>query len=229
MVLLTNLSESEEMYLVTIARLVESGQSAPTPLSRLAGELAIGPVSANQMIRKLEDANLVYYAPYKGVELTEAGWLAALPILRHRRLWEVFLVEKLGYSPREAELLACRLEHVLPAEAAARLSAYLGHPTSSPQGHPIPATEATQVQENELNLAQVLPGQEACISRLACDSAARLFLDSQGIQPGKTVYILAAAGDNLLVKAGDSNVNLSSDLVKTIWVVFTASDLQPCN
>ena len=148
MVIHTNLSESEEMYLVTIARLVESGQSAPTPVAQLACELAIAPVSANQMIRKLEEVKLLYYTPYKGVELTEAGWQAALDILRHRRLWEVFLVEKLHYTPQEAEVLACRLEHNLPPEAAARLAAFLGHPTSSPQGHPIPNQDDTRIIEN---------------------------------------------------------------------------------
>ena len=224
-----NLSESEEMYLVTIARLVESGQAAPTPVALLAGELAIAPVSANQMIRKLEEANLVCYTPYKGVELTEAGWQAALHILRHRRLWEVFLVEKLRYAPQEAEVLACRLEHDLPPEAAARLSAFLGHPTSSPQGHPIPTLEATQVLENELNLAQVLPGQEASVTRLACDPAARAFLAARGILPGRTVHILAAAGDSLLVEASGAAIHLAPDLVKSIWVQSTASQLQLCN
>jgi len=43
------ISESEEMYLITIARLVEQGEEAPVSISRLSGELAIQPVSANQM------------------------------------------------------------------------------------------------------------------------------------------------------------------------------------
>ena len=42
MVIHTNLSESEEMYLVSIARLIESGIDGPVPLSQLAGELPQG-------------------------------------------------------------------------------------------------------------------------------------------------------------------------------------------
>jgi DtxR family Mn-dependent transcriptional regulator len=219
----TILSESEEMYLVTVARLVESGQAVPTPVALLACELDIAPVSANQMVRKLEENHLVCYTPYKGVELTEAGWQAALHILRHRRLWEVFLVERLQYAPKEAEILACRLEHALPPEAAARLSAFLGHPTSSPQGQPIPTLGGVQPLENELSLVQVLPGQVARVTRLACDPAARGFLAARGILPGSVLHILAAAGDNLLVEAGGTTIHLAPELVKTIWVQSTTS------
>lgn len=229
MVIHTTLSESEEMYLVTIARLVESGQAVPTPVALLACELAIAPVSANQMVRKLEENHLVYYTPYKGVELTDAGWQAALHILRHRRLWEVFLVERLRYAPKEAEMLACRLEHALPPEAATRLSAFLGHPTSSPQGQPIPTLEAAQPLENELCLAQVLPGKEASVTRLACDTAARAFLAARGILPGGVVRILAAAGDNLLVEANGTSIHLAPELVKSIWVQPTAPQPPTCS
>ena len=132
------MSESEEMYLVTIARLNESGDNLPVPVSQLAAELNVLPVSANQMIRKLEETGWVCYTPYKGVSLTEEGAALALQILRHRRLWEVFLVEKLKIPVAEAAELACRLEHFLPVDAAERLAIYLGNPGISPTGSPIP-------------------------------------------------------------------------------------------
>ena len=49
---LAEMSESEEMYLITIARLIEQGVEAPVPIPLLAGELSIQPVSANQMVHK---------------------------------------------------------------------------------------------------------------------------------------------------------------------------------
>jgi DtxR family Mn-dependent transcriptional regulator len=107
------MSESEEMYLVTLARLNEAEGKDPTPVSRLAEELAVLPVSVNQMIHKLEESGLVKYTQYKGVTLTETGIRQANNILRSRRLWEVFLVERLHYIPDEAESLACRLEHAV--------------------------------------------------------------------------------------------------------------------
>jgi len=99
------LSENEEMYLVVIAKLNERDGGGPVALAKVAHELAILPVSANQMVRKLEKIGLVSYAPYKGVELTESGSLIASRILRQRRLWEVFLVEHLYLMSTEAEEL----------------------------------------------------------------------------------------------------------------------------
>jgi Mn-dependent DtxR family transcriptional regulator len=132
------MSESEDMYLLTVAKLVEAGAQAPIPVSRLAQELSIQPISANQMIRKLEEAGWLRYTPYKGVELTQEGEGLALRTLRHRRLWEVFLVENLQLSLDEADEMACRLEHILPAEVAERLAGFLGYPATSPRGKPIP-------------------------------------------------------------------------------------------
>ncbi len=104
-----DISESEEMYLIAIARLAEQGVQEPIPISLLAKELSIQPVSANQMVHKLADAGLLDYLPYKGVRLTASGWKVARHVLRHRRLWEVFLVEHLEIALDEADALACRL------------------------------------------------------------------------------------------------------------------------
>ena len=131
-------TESEQMYLVTIARLSEMVDECPIPISKVAEILEITPISANQMVHHLEQMGLITYTPYKGVEFTETGWRAATKLLRIRRLWEVFLVEHLRYSPKDAETLACKLEHAISEETSDRLADFLGWPHVSPQGKPIP-------------------------------------------------------------------------------------------
>jgi DtxR family Mn-dependent transcriptional regulator len=145
------MSESEEMYLITIARLVEQGVEEPISISLLAEELAIQPVSANQMIHKLAEEKLVKYLPYKGVLLTSNGQEVAMHVLRDRRLWEVFLVKHLGLPPSEADALACRLEHITPKGVTCRLARFLGYPSVTPQGFPIPEVNG------EANGGTVLP------------------------------------------------------------------------
>ena len=88
------MSESEEMYLITIARLGAKELQGLVPLSKLADALSVVPVSVNQMVKKLEEAGLVHYFPYKGVELTDQGRKVARQVLRHRRLWEYFFVSR---------------------------------------------------------------------------------------------------------------------------------------
>jgi len=66
--------------------LIEAQELAFVPLSTLAEALAINAVSANQMIRKLEELELVHYQPYKGLTLTEQGRSIALRRIRNPRL-----------------------------------------------------------------------------------------------------------------------------------------------
>jgi len=131
-------SPREEMYLITVAVAEEEGRASPLPLAALAQELAISPVSANQMVRRLEQRGLVCYHPYHGVTLAPAGRRTARRVLRGRRLWALFLTEHVGFTPEEADALACGLEHVTPPEAADRLSRFLGDPVVGPLGRPIP-------------------------------------------------------------------------------------------
>jgi DtxR family Mn-dependent transcriptional regulator len=135
------------MYLITVALAEEEGRPGPLALAGLAQSLAISPVSANQMVRRLADQGLVEYHPYHGVSLTPAGRRAARRVLRGRRLWATFLVAHLGFTPEEADTLACSLEHVTPPEAADRLAQFLGNPAVGPLGHPIPPAEAAVAAE----------------------------------------------------------------------------------
>ncbi len=213
-------SEREEMYLITIARLMEAGWAPPVPLSQISTQLEIAPVSANQMIRRLEEDGLLTYTPYKGVSLTSTGLELALRILRHRRLWEVFLVVHLHYSPPEASQLACRLEHTLPCEAAERLAVFLGNPTTNPQGLPIPEENACISSLNQVGLHTLDLNQPAQVSDFRSDSATSSFLEAQGISPGQSITVLARAsnGDVLIQTAQGRTVSLTHELVPHILV-----------
>ncbi|MFZ0544480.1 MAG: metal-dependent transcriptional regulator, partial [Candidatus Promineifilaceae bacterium] len=140
---IANLSESEEMYLVTAVQLAEAGMREPISLTSLAQALSIQPASANEMVRKLAEAGFLNYIPYKGVNLLTNGRRLAQQVLRSRRLWELFLVRHLELPPTEADALACRLEHITPKDVAERLYLFLERPSVSSQGLPIPPGDGT--------------------------------------------------------------------------------------
>lgn len=212
------MSESEEMYLITIAGLSEHEPGNPVPLSHLAAQLAVQTVSANQMIRKLAEADLVRYEPYKGVALTETGWQQAWHVLRHRRLWEVFLVEKLRLSLDEADALACRLEHLTPTDVADKLSDFLGNPTVSPQGKPIPAVEPVLPAPVQ-PLASLSAGQTAHIAAWETSLPAQKFLESEGLRPGVEITILGTGSTGaMLLRTNGHQLHLDAALAQTILV-----------
>ena len=214
------MSESEEMYLISIAQLNEAGTPSPVPLSNLALALQVQPVSANQMVHKLEEEGLLTYTPYKGVELTAEGQRIALQVIRKRRLWEVFLVEHLRLTTREAEKTACQLEHILSNQVSERLAEFLGFPKLSPQSKRIPEAQDPQAGDNDLPLCALDVGERGEITRIAAGSAVRSFLAKQGIVPQAQVTVMAVTsdGERLLANGEGNTVHLSSELSDEIWI-----------
>ena len=215
------ISESEAMYLITIARLIEDGIEEPISLPVLAEALSILPVSANQMIHKLSESGLVEYFAYKGVAFTPQGRLIARHILRHRRLWEVFLVNCLQLPPSEAERLACDLEHITPPAVADRLSAFLDNPRLSPQGKPIPSLDGASFEDFIQPLSGLAIGGRGEVTRIEGDLATRAFLESEDIRPGSKVIVLGSGSQGaLLVKVGQRRVFLSDEVAENIIVML---------
>ena len=227
---LTPLSESMQMYLVTIARLRVDGR--PVPLSQLAESLSISPVSANEMCRKLQDHGLVVYRPYKGASLTLEGERRAYYVLRRHRLWEVFVVNKLGLDYDQAHDIACQLEHATSEALADRLDAFLGYPAVNPRGEPIPRVDGGLAERALLPLSRLSTGQRAHVLRCDVNEAARAFLDERGMRPGAPLAVMATAEDSLLVQVGGAHISLARSLAEAVRVeldeefVIVADEMQ---
>lgn len=213
-------SESEQMYLVSMARLAESVDECPIPVSQVAELLGVTSISANQMIHHLEEIGLVTYTPYKGVEFTEDGWRSAAKILKNRRLWEVFLVEKLQYDPQEGETLACRLEHAISDEMAQRLAEFLGWPTVSPQGKSIPEAGSESILQSGATLNSLPANACAVIISIQSGAEVQKYLEQSGMYTGGEISVLASQqGGPILIKTAEGKtINLSAELSKSIWV-----------
>lgn len=217
--IIEDISESEEMYLITVARLIEQGVKEPVPISRLAQELSILPVSTNQMVHKLAEAEWLEYLPYKGVVLTAQGRQIARQVLRHRRLWEVFLAEYLKLSPGKADALACRFEHITPKTVINQLADFLGNPEFNPQGLPIPEANGEGITENSIPLSELPVGREGEVMRLEAEPQTRAFFEAAGICPGVVVRPLAVAScGTMLLQTGVSRLHLTSDVLENILI-----------
>ena len=211
------LSESVQNYLVNIVRLRESEQE-PLPLSQLAEALSISPISVNDMCRKLQDQGLVVYRPYKGVYLTEQGQRRAYYILRRHRLWEVFLVQKLGLDYEQAHEAACRLEHATSDSVADQLDAFLDHPTVNPEGEPIPRPEGILPGCTPRFLSELSAGAKVHILQCSVSEPARAALAKQGLRPGATAEVLLASEPSQLLLVQDQHVSVARSLAEAILV-----------
>lgn len=182
--------ESAEMYLKTIAELTSSENLAP--ISQVAERMDVSPVSATEMIHRLQARDLVEHVPYRGVHLTDYGRNRATAVIRRHRLWEVFLVEKLSIAWSQVHGLACRLEHASDSGLTNRLATYLGNPRNCPHGNPIPDASGDQAEPSPgaVPLSDIELGAEATVVRIHPESDSLLeHLEQRGLLPGAEIRV----------------------------------------
>jgi DtxR family Mn-dependent transcriptional regulator len=211
-------SESEEMYLITVARAGEEGADGPIPVTAVAGALRVSVAAANEMIRKLAARGLLEYRPYRGVELTDAGRRIAGRVLRTRRIWASFLAGHLEFTPTEADALACHLEHVTPPDAAERLAAWLGDPEVGPLGRPIPPPVLRADPPAWIPLPQADPGIALEVVTVVGDRATTSFLAAEGITPGREIRLVGRGGAGVLVETPEGRSHLDPPIAAAIGV-----------
>jgi DtxR family Mn-dependent transcriptional regulator len=212
-------SPAIEDYLKAIYVLRQEHGEVTTSL--LASHLRFAPPSVTGMLQKLAKLDLVTYAPYQGVSLTERGERAALEVLRHHRLLELFLVEALGYSWEEVHDEAEVLEHVISETFEARIAARLGHPTTDPHGDPIPAVDGTLPLCGGRPLTQLPAGNAGAIVRVTAQHPDHLrYLAQLGLVPGAlvTLHSQAPFDGPLTVGVGETVHHLDSRMARAILV-----------
>ena len=186
------LSAAHEDYLKAIYMLQTTG--AQVTNSALASHLDVAPASATNMVKKLSDLGLVAYAPYQNIEMTEAGEKVALEVLRHHRLLELYLHQKLNLPWDQVHGDADRLEHVISEALEDAISAALGNPTVDPHGDPIPTKDGHVEEVGGVPLTMAKLRHPHRIVRVLLQDPERLiFLGTMGLYPNAEVTVLKRA------------------------------------
>ncbi|MBW7881702.1 MAG: metal-dependent transcriptional regulator [Caldilineaceae bacterium] len=213
------LTSAHEDYLKAIYLLQSKGVEVTN--SALANHLGVSPASTTNMVKKLGDLDLVTYAPYQSITLTEAGEKVALEVLRHHRLLELYLHDKLKLSWDQVHEEAERLEHVLSEALEDAISNALGDPTVDPHGDPIPTKDGRveKVQGIPLSIADLK--QPYRVVRVLLQDPERLvYLGSMRLYPNAEVIVLKRApfAGPLLIEVDGEHHALAHDLAEYLIV-----------
>lgn len=186
------LSHAAQEYLIVIYKL--GGADGQVPTSAIADRMQVQAPSVTGMLKKLAGMRVVTYSPYNGVGLTPAGRRAALEIIRHHRLLELYLNQVMGFGWDQVDEEAGKLEHVISEEFEERMSQALGNPTLDPHGDPIPSKDGQIREVMHTPLSDLAPGSRAVIRRVSDRSASMLkYLADIGFYPGVEVEVLDRA------------------------------------
>lgn len=234
--------EAVEDYLKSIYRLSEGGDSA-APVSvkldlvstqELAGDMGVSAASASRMLKHLAKLGLVEHEMYKGARLTPEGEKVALEVIRHHRLLELYLQEKLGYGWDEVHDEAERLEHYISEEFEARIFEALGRPVLDPHGEVIPTAEGELPPKpgageagSQRSLLDAAPGARAVVGRVPSHDPNKLrYLSEIGLVPGAEVEVLEQipyGGGVRLRVVGTGEQVVGAELARDISVTVKAA------
>ena len=185
-------TRSQEDYLKALYLL--GGDQRPVPTRELAQRLGISSPSVSEMVTRLSAQGLVEHDRYRGQQLTREGRKAALELVRHHRLLEMFLVRVLGYRWDEVHDEAERLEHVISERMEQRIFELLGRPELDPHGHVIPTLGGKVRSVSHRALSDCRPGEKLVVAGVSDDDAGKLReLERRGLLPGTRIAVTAGS------------------------------------
>ena len=123
-------AEHVEMYLKAIWHIKE--RNDPVKISTIAKMLNVRQPSVVQMLKKLNEKELVEYNK-AGVTLTESGENVGSNMMRNSRLLEVLMDSALKVEIDEE--MVCGIEHHMNKQFTDALCTMLNHPRKSPHAH----------------------------------------------------------------------------------------------
>jgi DtxR family transcriptional regulator, Mn-dependent transcriptional regulator len=189
---MSSLSLTEENYLKIIFIKFEQSNGQEVNTNDLALHTQTKAASVTDMLKKLAEKDLINYKKYQGVSLTELGQKHALKVIRKHRLWEFFLVERLGFGWDEVHHIAEQLEHIDSEELTNKLDDFLGNPKFDPHGDPIPDANGVMPQLETKALADVAMRKTVVMVGVSIHSSSFLkHLDLYGLNLGSQIQITA--------------------------------------
>ena len=187
----------------------------------LAARLEVTPSSISEMVGKLSEVGLIENIPYKGCKLTEAGLDECLKIVRSHMLWEVFLMEHLNFTWREAHEDAHLLEHATTDRILERLDEFLGRPQVCPHGSNIPRKVLDNLEEdNSITLNNLEINSSAIINRIEEEGKLLDYLWNLELKIGKKIEVISKGdyeGPILLLQEG-KEISVSYKAAKQIYL-----------
>ena len=161
--------------------------------SRVAEMLGVSRASAGEMLKRLEADGLVERGEQKEAILTAEGAERAKRVVRKHRLIERLLTDFMGYTAAESHVHADELGDTFTDDMIERINVRLDRPDRCPHGWPVD-TEFEQRENAELlPLAELAPGRDAEIVRLAeHDGDLLQWFYDEGLVPGTPVTVRKA-------------------------------------
>ena len=218
--LLFIMTTSEENYLKVIYHLSNLSPKGVNT-NAIAAMLDTKASSVTDMLKKLSEKDWINYQKYQGVSLTDKGKLNAKIIVRKHRLWEVFLVEKLGFAWDEVHEVAEELEHIKSEKLINQLDQFLNFPRFDPHGDPIPNAKGEIIKIEKQLVSEIEVGRTiTCVGVKDTSVDFLQYLNKQNISLGTKMKVLEKEpfDGTLKIEINNSVLVISDKIANNLYV-----------
>jgi len=146
------------------------------------------------------------------ISFTEDGFDNAKRLVRAHRLWETYLVQKIGLTEEQIHEDAEKYEHLLTDELLDEVDEKLGFPSKDPHGSPIPTKKGIPTNP----LIKLALNQKAKIAVKQNDTQVSSILWQLGLLPGSTFSIQKKEEYSIQILYGDQSINIDKGIAQKI-------------
>ena len=148
------------------------------------------------------------------IKLTQEGKEAASRLVRAHRLWETYLVQKMGLTEEQIHEEAEKYEHLLSEEILDEVDRTLGFPPLDPHGSPIPMKGG--LPKFPLNALQ--KNQQARIAQKQVNDHIATRLWELSLLPGTPFVMQKMESEGVELLLADRMIQLPNDLARQVNV-----------
>lgn len=192
------LRTARENVVRRVWKLSEGGAERVVSSREIASTLALPAWQYRLIVRSLQQRGWGehVFEPVEGLRLTDRGRAEGQRLDRAHRLWETFLVDKVGLPPDHVHPAAEQVEHALSEQLVERLDDALGHPDLDPHGSPIPRSTVSDQSSGVFVLSKLRAGDRGRIAGLApSESRSPLPTGAHGdVEPAQALAAIAGLG-----------------------------------
>lgn len=217
------LSIAEENYIKRLLSLsLDNPDKEGVGTNELASGLQVKPSTANDMLKKLRQKELIQYEKYGKIHLTEEGRRIGMDILRKHRLWETFLYQKLDFTWDEVHEVAEQLEHIQSEKLVEKLDKFLGFPDFDPHGDPIPNSQGEIKLLAKKMLSDAEVGQACKMVAVKDNSAVFLnYVMELGLGINNKIEILSRQDfdESIEISINGKSARVSKKFAQNIYII----------
>ena len=212
------MTPSQEDYLKTIYNENLKGNKITNKF--ISDMMNVSAPSVSEMMNKLIEAKLLRKDRVLGFALTDEGIAKTQVLLKKHRLWEVFLINHLGYTWDEVHEDADVLEHVTSNQLLDRLNIFLGKPQYCPHGKVIYGNGIEESFSKAEKLVSVDKGFEGYIHIIDDDKKLLQYLAKKKVKINEkfTVADIDNFDSTIILKINERLVSISPVAAESIYV-----------